>query len=280
MQLVNRSALRNFCRQNQLFLNKKWGQNFLVDEAVLENILATADLKPHDQVVEIGAGLGVLTQALAQKVKKVRALESDRKIFPLLQKNLNSQKNVELIWADARTFRPQQKNFKLIANLPYYLTSPLLRHFLVETANLPKLVVLLVQREVAEKICARPLSLLSLAVRVFGEPQIITKVGSQSFWPMPKVQSAILKITPYTKKILSPQIWPAFFRLVGAGFHAPRKKIRHSLRLGLKVSSQQVGTILTAAEIEPDLRPAELTLVDWQRLYQKFKNFARDFAQR
>ncbi len=266
MKFTDSLELEKFLRQNNLRADHALGQNFLVDATVLDKILAAGELQKSDVVVEVGAGLGILTRALAQKVQKVVALEFDNKIFPTLQKNLADLGNVELQNIDVRHFTPPHQNFKLIANIPYYLTSPILRKFFLENQP-PQIAVLLVQKEVAQKICeAKKLSLLALEVRIFGESEIVALVPPQSFLPPPKVDSAILKIT--LKQ--SPEIPRAdlvdFFEIVRAGFRAPRKKIRGSFAAGFTGKKAVAEKIIAQAGIDLDLRPEDLQISDWQKI--------------
>lgn len=266
MKFADSLELENFLRKNNLRADHSLGQNFLVDEKVLAKILAAAELKNSDSVVEVGAGLGILTRALAAKVQKVVALEFDNKIFPILAKNLSDCRNVELQNSDVRHFTPPTENFKLVANIPYYLTSPILRKFFLENSP-PEIAVILVQKEVAQKICdSKKLSVLALEVRIFGEPEIIEIVLPKSFLPPPKVESAILKIS--LKK--NPEIPRAdiadFFKIVHAGFRAPRKKIRGSFAAGFVGKKNVAEKILEEARIDQNLRPEDLKISDWQKI--------------
>lgn len=266
MKFTSSFELEEFLRQNNLRADHALGQNFLVDATVLDKILAAGELQKSDAVVEVGAGLGILTRALAQKVQKVIALEFDNKIFPTLQKNLADLANVELQNIDVRHFTPPTQDFKLIANIPYYLTSPILRKFFLENQP-PQIAVLLVQKEVAQKICeAKKLSLLALEVRIFGEPEIVALVPPQSFLPPPKVDSAILKITLKPSPAIPRADVVDFFEIVRAGFRAPRKKIRGSFAAGFTGKKAVAEKILAQAGIDLDLRPEDLQISDWQKI--------------
>ncbi|MFH0776069.1 MAG: 16S rRNA (adenine(1518)-N(6)/adenine(1519)-N(6))-dimethyltransferase RsmA [Patescibacteria group bacterium] len=266
MKLIDSLKLAQFLQKNGLHADHALGQNFLVDAEVLEKILEAGELRSSDEVVEIGAGLGSLTQALASQVQKVIALEFDRKIFPTLQKNLAEHSNVELHNLDVRRFSPPKRNFKLIANIPYYLTSPILRKFFLENSP-PELAVLLVQKEVAEKICdSKKLSLLALEVRIFGAPEIVAIVKPQSFLPPPKVDSAVLKIRLKKKSEIQRTDLEDFFKIVQAGFRAPRKKIRGSFVAGFPAKKAVAEEILARAKIDLDLRPEDLQIADWQKI--------------
>ncbi|MFH0834268.1 MAG: 16S rRNA (adenine(1518)-N(6)/adenine(1519)-N(6))-dimethyltransferase RsmA [Patescibacteria group bacterium] len=266
MKLADSAELEKFLRQNNLRADHSLGQNFLVDEKVLAKILVAAELQNSDEIVEVGAGLGVLTRALAEKVSRVFALEFDNKIFPTLQKNLASRKNVELQNIDVRHFMPPTEKFKLVANIPYYLTSPILRKFFVEH-DPPAIAVLLVQKEVAEKICDRKkLSVLALEVQIFGTPEIVATVPPTSFLPPPRVESAILKIATHKTLLVPRSDISDFFKIVHAGFRAPRKKIRGSFAAGFPGKKEVAQKILELAEINLDLRPEDLQIQDWQKI--------------
>ena len=266
MKLADSDALAKFLRENNLRADHSLGQNFLVDENILEKILAAAELENSDAVVEVGAGLGVLTQKLSEKVSRVVALEFDRKIFPTLAQNLSEFKNVELQNIDVRHFAPPTENFKLVANIPYYLTSPILRKFFLENPP-PEIAVLLVQKEVAEKICdSEKLSVLALEVQIFAAPEIVATVPPTSFLPSPKVESAILKISRKKNSEIPRAEISEFFKIVHAGFRAPRKKIRGSFAAGFPGKKNVAEKILELAKIDLELRPENLKIADWQKI--------------
>mgnify|MGYP001572143366 FL=1 len=256
------------------FIPKKHlGQNFLVDKTALEKIIAAAALNENDFVVEVGAGLGVLTVALAEKVKQVRAIEYDKRLIPILKKTFQNHQNIELVEADALRVKLPFHSYKLVANIPYYITSPLINHFLQpKTAEekCPALIVLLVQKEVAEKICAKDgqHSILSLQTQIFGKPSIVGRVHKSSFNPKPKVDSAILKIEVYNKPLI--QNTEAFFKLIGAAFSQKRKTLLNSLKNGLKLdkelNKETVAAFLKKAGISPTRRPQTLTMGEWNAL--------------
>lgn len=267
MNLVDRDKLESFLRAHGLAPQKKFGQNFLVDESVLAGIVAAADLNKTDRVVEIGAGLGTLTRELASQAEQVTALEYDASIFPALTQNLNERKNVQLLNLDVRKFEPPAGKYKLVANIPYYLTSPILRQFFVDTENRPDLTVLLIQKEVAERIChPTKNSVLSWQVRIFGEPELVLKVPRGSFLPPPKVESAVIRIKLLPEPLVSKQDLGEFFELLHAGFRAPRKKIGGSLIAGLPYEKAVSQKILTDSGVDPDQRPEDLKIMDWQAL--------------
>ncbi len=267
MNLADRTKLEDFLRTHGLAPRKQFGQNFLVDEAVLNKIVTTAELSKADHIVEIGAGLGTLTRELAKEASKVTALEYDREIFPALTSNLKGVKNVELHNLDVRKYKPPPSKYKLVANIPYYLTSPILRQFFVETVNRPETTVLLIQREVAEKICdPNKLSVLSLQVKIFGTAELVCRVPRTSFLPSPKVESAVIRIKLLPKPLISQANLSEFFQLIHAGFRAPRKKIGGSLAAGLPYDKELTRKILIESGVDPELRPENLQIKDWQKL--------------
>lgn len=266
MDLSNLEDLRTALKLAGIHPRHDLGQNFLVDAESLNLIIQAAGLSPDDTVLEIGPGLGSLTVKLAEKVKKVIAVESDLKLAHLLGRY--ASENTEIIQSDILQFdfRQLPKGYKVVSNIPYYLTSKIIR-LLVENPNPPQTIVLLIQKEVAERICAKPgnLSVLGLSVQYYGKPEIIDMVGREKFWPSPDVDSAILKIS-----------WtgPAFpadpqklFRLVKAGFGEKRKMLKNSLAGGLNATDELIGSLLSQAKIAPDRRAQELKVADWGRLY-------------
>jgi 16S rRNA (adenine1518-N6/adenine1519-N6)-dimethyltransferase len=262
----NTQELIDFLKAHQLWNKKSLGQNFLVNLEVLEQIIKTAEITKNDQVVEIGAGLGVLTEKLLEKAAHVRAIEYDSTLIPMLQKTFSKSKNLELLHADALKIDPPDYPYKLVANIPYYITSPLLNHYL-QTQKRPDIIVFLVQKEVAEKICAEPgdHSILSLQVQIFGNPKMIAQVGKSSFFPQPKVDSAILKIEVFQEPVLKNT--RLFFKLIKAAFSQKRKTLLNSLRsANLELGREEISDLLNQAGIEPNRRPQSLSLEEWGRL--------------
>jgi 16S rRNA (adenine1518-N6/adenine1519-N6)-dimethyltransferase len=273
MKLCDSLELADFLQKHKLKPSHALGQNFLVDEKVLGKIISSAELGGDDQVIEVGAGLGVLTKELAAQAKQVTALEFDRNIFPTLQENLQELKNVDLQNLDVRKFEVPKDKYKLVANIPYYLTSPILRKFFVESDNPPEIAVLLIQREVAEKICDKQkLSVLSLEVKLFGDPEIIEVVKPESFLPPPKVDSAILKISLKTKPEIETKDLSDFFKVVHAGFRSPRKKIRGSFAAGFIGKKETAYEILEQAGIDTDLRAEDLSIGDWKNILEAYRD--------
>ncbi|MCX6760203.1 MAG: 16S rRNA (adenine(1518)-N(6)/adenine(1519)-N(6))-dimethyltransferase RsmA, partial [Candidatus Nealsonbacteria bacterium] len=215
--------------------NKRLGQNFLIDKAALNKIISAADLSENDVVLEIGPGTGMLTRELLKITKKVIAVEKDKKMAEVLKNNFKDCKNLEIINKDILKIDDLNiKEYKLVANIPYYITSPIIRKFL-EYSNPPKLMVLTIQKEVAQRICSRPpdMSLLAISVQFYAKPKIISYISKNSFWPKPKVDSAILKIQDIKNK--NPEIDVAsFFNILRAGFKQPRKQLQNNISSELR----------------------------------------------
>ena len=278
---------RRLLRQSNLRVKKGLGQHFLIDEAVLETITSAAELTSSDVIMEIGPGLGILTRELARQAGWVIAIELDSKLATILEQSLISFDSVTIInenilKIDPATLLQEQKtkfppavstpfNYKVVANLPYYITSPVLRHFL-EASVKPQIMVVMVQKEVAEVIVARPgqMSVLSISVQFYGEPRIISNVPARCFYPVPEVDSAILRIDVYPQPAVAVDDIDSFFELVRAGFTASRKQIGNSLAQGLEKPKAEILPLLTEANIAPQRRAETLTLEEWARLWRVF----------
>ncbi len=272
--------IKNVFQKYNLKPLKKLGQNFLIDKNVLKKIIEAADLSPQDIVLEIGPGLGILTLELAKRAEKVIAIEKDKNMCGILSEMLDVRnvRNVEIINKDILRFNPYTlypTPYTLIANLPYYITSPVIRKFL-ETENPPKEMVLMVQKEVAQRICAKPphMNMLAVSVQFYAIPKIISYVSKNSFWPQPKVDSAIIKITPTSKK--SEMLFlrlqgGVIFQLVKAGFSSKRKQLINSLSKGLNLNKETTKNLLNKAKINPNARAENLTIENWLKLYENYK---------
>jgi 16S rRNA (adenine1518-N6/adenine1519-N6)-dimethyltransferase len=265
---------RRLLRQFDLKARKGLGQHFLIDGEVLKNIIAAAELTSSDTIIEVGPGLGVLTRELAQRAGRVIAIELDNKLAALLGQTLTPFNNVTIINDDVLKLEPASlaTDYKVVANLPYYITSPVLRHFL-EASKKPQIMIVMVQKEVAETIAARPgeMSILSISVQLYGEPKIISHVPAVCFYPVPRVDSAIVRIDLYPRpKVAVDEA--SFFDLVRAGFSAPRKQLANSLAQGLGIAKAEVLSLLEAARISPQRRAQTLSLEEWARLLKEKKD--------
>lgn len=252
---------------------KSLGQHWLYDELSLKAMADVADVSASDTVLEIGPGLGTLTQVLLEREAEVVAVEYDHDLAVALPKHI-SHKNLRVIEHDILTFDFTQLSvgYKVAANIPYYLTSNLLR-VMCESANPFDTAALLIQKEVAERAAAKPgqMSMLSVSVQFYCDVHLSVVVPAELFTPPPKVDSQILGLK-YRKQPLFPGVdTKVFFRLVKAGFSEKRKKLRSSLSGGLGISKPDAEALLTAAQIDPNLRAQALSLDDWHRLYQAFK---------
>lgn len=244
------------------------GQNFLVDEPSLELIAASAEVKPTEIVLEVGPGLGFLTTQLTSQAQRVVAVEADPQLAEILGQD--APDNLEITMGDIMDFDlgSLPAGYKVVANIPYYLTSKLLRR-LLEHPNPPSAMTLLIQKEVAERITAEPgqLSILALSVQYYAYAKIVGVVERHKFWPSPKVDSAIIVITRRPEPAFAADA-TKLFRLIKAGFGERRKQLKNSLAGGLNASSEVATKLLAAAKIDPIKRAQELSLKDWERLYQ------------
>jgi 16S rRNA (adenine1518-N6/adenine1519-N6)-dimethyltransferase len=259
-------------RSHGLRPRKRLGQNFLIDRSALRSIVRAADLSEDDFVVEVGAGVGTLTRALAAQAGRVAAIELDDDLAAILQEELAQLTNVQVIHGDVRRLSELglvHRGYKVVANLPYYITSTVLRHYL-EMEPRPSLMVVTVQREVAERIVARPggMSLLSVSVQFYGHPRIVARVPSGAFYPPPRVESAVLRIDVGGEPAvaLAAGVEEAtFFRVVRAGFSQRRKTLRNSLSAGLVLAPVLVEEALEHAGLDPRRRAQTLSLEEWAR---------------
>jgi 16S rRNA (adenine1518-N6/adenine1519-N6)-dimethyltransferase len=291
MDLFSIKTIKELLKQEEKKPQKSLGQNFLVSKDVLARILRAAELSKIDTILEIGPGIGTLTRGLAQSAKRVIAVEKDPAMVEILKETTQDLQNIEIVQGDilkqnlTELSYPHlsRTKFKVVANLPYYITSPVIRMFL-EAGDKPELLVLMVQKEVAQRICAKPpdMSLLAVAVQFYATPSIVSYVKKSCFWPQPKVDSAILKIVPKNLTELSyPQPFGSedpsgserlnqikFFEVVKAGFKQPRKQLGNNLAQGLKLSRQQVETWLSQVGIQPTQRAETLSVQDWINLSQ------------
>ncbi len=321
-----RIPIKQLLKKYNVRPSKGLGQNFLIDNRVLEKIVAAAELKPNDVVLEVGPGPGNLTFELAKRVhpvksakggvplkaeqfnrvKKVIAVEKDPKMCEILKETLKKFRNVEIIQGDilklflknpkSEIRNPKQilnskfqipNRYKVVTNLPYYITSPVIRKFL-EMKNQPILMVLMVQKEVAQRICAKPpnMSILAVSVQFYAKPEIIAYISKKCFWPQPKVDSAIIKITPFKngrrpallirRRAGLRQLRQLFFRIVKVGFLHPRKQLLNNLSQGLKLNKpstkilagdkEKIKEWLFENNIQPNQRAETLTIEDWLNL--------------
>lgn len=250
---------------------KSFGQNWLRDEYVLDEIVKSAEIAENDTVLEVGPGLGTLTQKLVATDADIIAVEADKDLLPRLGSMFQGKKNFELINDDILKFDLYglSEGYKVVANIPYYLSSNLLRR-LLESNNPPSIMVLLVQKEVAQRIMAKPgqMSVLAFSVQYYAIPEYIMDVKKELFDPVPKVDSAVIKIIRGQKPSFEADI-KRLFRLVKAGFGEKRKMLRNSISGGLGIEASTVENLLESCKLKPTARAQELSLGDWQRLYSR-----------
>lgn len=256
--------------------NRLLGQHFLVDKSVLQEIVKAAKLSPEDTVLEIGPGLGVLTQELVKYAKRVVAVEKDANLAALLKEKLKDNPAVEVINEDILDFLDQENyaahflraagfehtDYKVVANIPYYLTAHLIRK-LLEAKNPPTDIILMIQKEVAVRLCARPprMSILSASVQFYAKPQIISLVSRRAFWPIPQVDSALIEIWPSRADLkVDPD---AYFKIIKAGFSHPRKQLISNLMSGLGLTRAKISQTLQKLDIKPEQRAETLSVEDW-----------------
>lgn len=255
---------------------KGLGQNFLVDPAHRDRIIAAAELTRSDTVLEIGPGPGVLTDLLAEQAGYVVAVELDDRLAPWLAERYAARPQVRIIHGDilkldpgqlVRPAVPEDGGYKVVANLPYYITGAVIPH-LLEAALPPTLAVLTVQREVAERMTAAPpdMSLLALGVQFYALPQIVDRIPAGAFYPVPKVDSAVVRLRRRAAPAVPGLAPESFFRVARAGFSQPRKQLRNSLAAGLHIAPVQAQDRLAAAGIDPQRRAETLALAEWGAL--------------
>src|SRR5512133_3581324 len=242
-------------REHGLHASKGLGQNFLQDQTALEKIVQAAEIQPDDVVLEIGPGLGSLTRYLAVSAKSVIAVELDREIIPVLQTVLAPYPNTRIVEGDILQGSPASlvntDDYLVVANVPYYITPAIFRH-LLETSPRPRRIVLTIQKEVAERICAKPgdMSLLALSVQVYGQPKIAAIIPAEAFFPVPKVDSAIIRVDMLPEPRIPAPLLDIFFHMAKAGFSQKRKTLRNSLSAGLRLSTSETAQLLEQSGID------------------------------
>lgn len=293
--------VRTLLRQFNLRPKKSLGQNFLIDDRALDQIVRAAEVDRDDVVLEIGPGLGSLTQHLANAAGHVIAVEIDQSLIPALRFVLADRSNVTLIHGDILQLDPgelvvgqlvtgqlvtgrlvdQSPNlqssvdqltdhrltYKVIANIPYYITSAILRH-LLEAAIKPKLIVLTVQLEVAQRIVAQPddMNLLAVSVQFYGTPRVVHRIKADAFYPSPDVDSAVVRIDLPDKPPIEVADVDAFFAIVKAGFSQKRKQLHNALKAGVGLPGKKIDQVLQSAAIDPKRRAETLTLEEWGKI--------------
>lgn len=284
------NEIKKLCQDFGIKPTKGKGQNFLIDHNVLHKIVAAANLSQDDYALEVGPGFGILTEQLVKNCRQVLGVELDKSLLFFLKKKFKLQENFKLIEGDILKIKNQEladklgsESYKLVANIPYAITKPIIQKFLNFVPR-PTEITVLVQKEVAKKITARPgeMSLLAISVQFYGRPKIVDIVSKESFYPVPKVDSAILKIE------INPNSLPAefsriltlkqqqnfqakkFWQLVKISFSSPRKQLQNNLANGFNISNSEVKIRLAKVGLKELCRAQDLSLEDWAGLYQQF----------
>jgi 16S rRNA (adenine1518-N6/adenine1519-N6)-dimethyltransferase len=266
MDLTSKKDILALLDQYQARPRKSLGQNFLINLKILEKMISFVSF--NDTILEVGPGLGALTKKLTEKANKVIAIEKDPVLAEILRKNMSSR--IEVITGDVLKEEISLKNYSLVANLPYYVSTAVIRKFL-ESENPPQEIIVTVQKEVAQRISAKPprMSLLSVSIQFYAETQILFSISSNCFWPKPNVDSAVIKIIP--KKKL-PEINPdLFFKVVKAGFSRPRAQLLNNISKKLLLDKEETIEILQDSGINPKQRAETLKVEDWVKLSEKIK---------
>lgn len=279
MDLTDKLQLLKYIKENGIWAKKGLSQNFLIDKGALDKIVDCAEIKKDDLVVEIGPGLGTLTHELIKRAGRVIAIEKDEKLAELLNpksdppaggRNINSK--LTILNADILDINLNEllgvKEYKVVANIPYAITSKIIQLFLT-AENKPQEIVMLVQKEVAERICAKPgdMSVLAISVQLYGQPEIVDIVPKESFFPSPKVDSAILKISiQNSDNRIQEDKEKEFFRCVNIGFSSKRKKLINNLSAGYHLDRKIVSDIMKKSGVDEGARAQELKIGDWTRL--------------
>ena len=277
----NKDSLKSFTfiRLEKLGISpsKGLGQNFLINQSIIDKIIFASEIVPSDTVIEVGPGIGALTRSLVKTGADIKAIEIDKRLASTLKEAIGDPENLEVIncdvlESDINTFT-NGKPYKVVANLPYYITSPIIRHFL-ENDHQPSEMVIMVQLEVAQTIMADPgdMSLLALGVQVFGAVSQVCKVTKGNFFPSPKVDSAVIRIVPYDEPLLRKSERNDFFTLARAGFSQTRKQIHNPLSHALPLEKDDIIDMLEKSDIDPRRRAETLSVEEWMRLFEEYKS--------
>ncbi len=249
---------------------KRLGQNFLLNDNALDKIISTSNISPGEKILEVGPGTGILTERLIYKKAKIVAVEKDYNLCILLKKKF-CYDNLEIINENILNFQIEKmgKDYKVVANIPYYITSSLIKK-LLERENQPKKIVLTIQKEVAKRICSSPpnMNILSLSVQYYAKAKIVGNISKGSFWPPPKIESSIIEIIPFNHFTEESKF---FFRIVKAGFSSPRKKVLNNLFKKLNIEKKYMLDFFLKNNYNETIRAEELSLSDWVNI----KNFLK-----
>ncbi len=269
--------IKPLLRQYNLHPKKSLGQNFLVDEYALTKIVQAAEITPDDVVLEIGPGLGSLTRHLADVARHVVAVEIDRALISPLRSILSTRSNVSIVEGDILQLNPAEllshyltdkpSHYKIVANIPYYITSAIIRR-LLDAEVKPLSIVLTIQLEVAQRIIAQPndMNLLAVSVQFYGIPRIVQRIPAKAFYPAPDIDSAVVRIELSDQPRVNVKDVDMFFQVAKAGFGQKRKQLHNSLAAGLPIKHEQIMQALNEVGVDPKRRAETLTLEEWERL--------------
>lgn len=280
MDLTNIETIQQLCKKYAVKPDDSLGQNFLICKDVLDRMVDETDIKKNDTIVEVGPGFGTLTIELAKRAKKIIAVELDKNLIKILKENLKPYTNVEIIHGDILRFDAsslQANSYKLTANLPYGITSHFLKRFLT-AQNKPGHMTLMLQKEVAQRICARAgqMSLLSVSVQFFADPKILFTVPKKCFFPEPKVESAVVSISIHDRHVqaLPKEVTEKkFFQIARIGFSSRRKQIHNNIANGLHIKNKQVREILQKNDFDPSARAQSFSVEQWITLAEIFSTY-------
>ena len=270
-EMIKTTSPKKLLEKYHLRPHKGLGQNFLSDDTILAGIADAAGIPENAPVLEVGPGLGSLTRHLAETAGRVIAVELDKDLVPVLRKEFADCPNTEIVQGDILQFSPDEYfsdgDYYVAANIPYYITSAVIRHLLEGKAR-PKRMALTVQKEVAERICAVPgkLSLLALSVQVYGKADMPMIIPASAFYPEPNVDSAVVRIEIYDDPLIPEEQMDDFFVLAKAGFGQKRKTLRNSLSSNLHISGSAAEDMLRKADIDPIRRAETVTINEWKKL--------------
>ena len=263
----NFQEIKTFLEEYEISPKKSLGQNFLIDQNIVDKIIKETNISEKDLILEVGPGLGTITKALDKKAKKVLAIEKDTTFAIILKKQ--ALKNTEIIEHDILKYIKENdiSKYKVVANIPYYLTSFLIRN-LLETENQPKEINLIIQKEVAERVCAnKKNNQLAMAVGYYADAKKLFNISKNSFWPRPKVESALIQIKIKNKYSEKDKL---FFKFLKAGFSAPRKKVINNLSEKLKIDKPKLEQVFIKNNIDISIRAESLNIEDWKTLAFSF----------
>ena len=275
MSQLLQQPISTILKKHNLVPDKSLGQNFLTDPAILEKITGIAGVTDKDTVLEIGAGLGHLTAQLANSAEQVVAVELDERFIPVLEENLVEYENIKIIQGDILSLKTQdlvqENNYLVVANIPYYITSRIIRN-LLESELKPNRIILTIQHEVAQRVCAKSgkMNLLSLSVLMYGEPSLEMRIPAGAFFPAPKVDSAVVLLNLHSEPLLAGKLRVKFFKIIKAGFLHKRKTLRNSLSKGLAWAPLEVEKMLQEASIDPQRRAETLSMSEWLELTRHY----------